>query len=329
MRISRSGSMRSAVNSCRGFRNRATVAACRTTRASIRGMTLSTSRSMRNALVSTAVSARPDCDTLSVVITHDSPRIPRFGSSASRGVTVVDQATATSFCAPPRPPAGARAPGAGSSGAEPAPPPMPRPAPIPTSAPISSPGPVANSGTMLATFLTLGVVGGMFLWVTSGSEMARANPEWWVKHLKNDVHAALQDYRGTGTLTTWKDGKSGGIVVSGVFASERLVRRLETIADQYRMLLDLTPTGEDREFGLTTIVFTPASKYRFNPAGKHRSSEFQVEIANRMSRGRAVGTDYVVTRRPVGNSAIIARFERREDAVTWIDAQPPPRTPGT
>ena len=46
----------------------------------------------------------------------------------------------------------------------------------------------------------------------------------------------------------------------------------------------------------------------------------QIEIANRISKGRAVGTDYVVTRRneTPSNSGIIARFPTRNEAVQYI-----------
>lgn len=56
--------------------------------------------------------------------------------------------------------------------------PAPHPAPAtPTPTAVALPGPVENSGTLLATALTIGVVGGLFLWVTSGPQMARANPQ--------------------------------------------------------------------------------------------------------------------------------------------------------
>jgi hypothetical protein len=45
---------------------------------------------------------------------------------------------------------------------------------------------------------------------------------------------------------------------------------------------------------------------------------YQIEIANRIRRGRAVGTDYVVTQRPVGRTGIIATFPTRDDAERWI-----------
>lgn len=232
------------------------------------------------------------------MITFDSPRIQRFGSAASRrGATVVDQATATSFCAPPRPPAGTRPPGAGDSGsgADPEsaynyeadlrasdaaeyarthPAPAPRPAtPPPAPAPIASPppGPAENSGTMAATLLALGVVGGLFLWVTSGPQMARANPEepWWLKYLRSDARQIIEKYDANGSMTEWKPGKSGGIVISGVSVahSPRMMRELESVATEHGMVLDKVPTHKDMEFGLTTLVFTPKSTYRFNPRG--------------------------------------------------------------
>ncbi len=45
---------------------------------------------------------------------------------------------------------------------------------------------------------------------------------------------------------------------------------------------------------------------------------YQIEIANRIERGRCVGNDYVVTQRPIGQTAILARFPEREDAEKWI-----------
>lgn len=48
---------------------------------------------------------------------------------------------------------------------------------------------------------------------------------------------------------------------------------------------------------------------------------YQIEIANKTRNGRAVGTEYVVTRRPVGNSTILVRFDERADAVAWIAGQ--------
>jgi len=48
----------------------------------------------------------------------------------------------------------------------------------------------------------------------------------------------------------------------------------------------------------------------------------KIEIANRIVAGRAVGTQYVVTRRDEGNSGIVSpRFDTREEAQAWIDTQ--------
>ena len=45
----------------------------------------------------------------------------------------------------------------------------------------------------------------------------------------------------------------------------------------------------------------------------------RLEIANRIIKGRAVGTDYVVTRRPIDMSGIVAGpFATREEAEAWI-----------
>lgn len=124
---------------------------------------------------------------------------------------------------------------------------------------------------MLATFVALGVVGGLFLWVTSGPQMARANPEepWWLKYLRRDARYVIEKYEASGSMTEWKPGKSGGIVISGVSTahSPRMMRELESVATEHGMVLDKAPTHKDMEFGLTTLVFTPKSTYRFNPRG--------------------------------------------------------------
>lgn len=53
------------------------------------------------------------------------------------------------------------------------------------------------------------------------------------------------------------------------------------------------------------------------------ASTYQIEIANRIERGRAVGTDYVVTQRPIGRTGILARFGERSEAEAWIAKQTP------
>jgi hypothetical protein len=50
------------------------------------------------------------------------------------------------------------------------------------------------------------------------------------------------------------------------------------------------------------------------------TDSYQIEIANRIFSGRAVGTDYVVTQRPICRTGILARFRTREEAQAWIDA---------
>jgi hypothetical protein len=52
-----------------------------------------------------------------------------------------------------------------------------------------------------------------------------------------------------------------------------------------------------------------------------RMSTFQIELANKIRNGRAVGNLYVVTRRPIGNSGIVATFDTREQAEGWIAEQ--------
>jgi hypothetical protein len=51
-------------------------------------------------------------------------------------------------------------------------------------------------------------------------------------------------------------------------------------------------------------------------AAPHR---YQIELANKVRRGRAVGNEYVVTRRPEGMTTILARFDSHEEAQAWID----------
>lgn len=48
---------------------------------------------------------------------------------------------------------------------------------------------------------------------------------------------------------------------------------------------------------------------------------YQIELANKIRNGRTVGNLYVVTRRPIGMTAILATFNTREEAQAWIDAQ--------
>jgi len=48
------------------------------------------------------------------------------------------------------------------------------------------------------------------------------------------------------------------------------------------------------------------------------SHTYQIELANRVRNGRAVGNEYVVTRRSLGMSGIVARFATREEAQEWI-----------
>lgn len=46
---------------------------------------------------------------------------------------------------------------------------------------------------------------------------------------------------------------------------------------------------------------------------------YQIELANKVRNGRAVGNLYVVTRRPEGCSTIIFSADTREEAQAWID----------
>ena len=71
----------------------------------------------------------------------------------------------------------------------------------------------------------------------------------------------------------------------------------------------------------------PAYGVGFTASLEHLAQEaralhpYQIEIANRIRGGRAVGTDYVVTRRPLGQTAILTRLPSRDKAVAWIRAR--------
>lgn len=49
-----------------------------------------------------------------------------------------------------------------------------------------------------------------------------------------------------------------------------------------------------------------------------RKSSYQIELANKIRGGRAVGNEYVVTQRPIGKTMILARFDSRKEAERWI-----------
>lgn len=49
--------------------------------------------------------------------------------------------------------------------------------------------------------------------------------------------------------------------------------------------------------------------------------KYQIELANKIVGGRCVGNQWVVTRRPMHNTTIVARFETREEAETWAAAE--------
>ncbi len=48
---------------------------------------------------------------------------------------------------------------------------------------------------------------------------------------------------------------------------------------------------------------------------------YQIELANRVRRGRVVGNDYVVTRRPERITSILVRCPTRFEAAKWIADQ--------
>lgn len=146
----------------------------------------------------------------------------------------------------------------------------------PTWGPVVNPpgdtgGPTESAASGWMTLAALAAVGGMFWWVTSGPKMARANPEepWQFKWLRRDARYVIEKYEANGSMTEWKTGKSGNsVVISGVSIAHnpKIIRELESIAAEHGMVLDKVPTHKDMEFGLTTLVFTTKSTYRFNPS---------------------------------------------------------------
>jgi hypothetical protein len=46
--------------------------------------------------------------------------------------------------------------------------------------------------------------------------------------------------------------------------------------------------------------------------------DYSIELANRICGGRVVGTDYVVTRRPLRLSGVLFRSPLREIVVRWV-----------
>ena len=50
-------------------------------------------------------------------------------------------------------------------------------------------------------------------------------------------------------------------------------------------------------------------------------AEYQIELANQIRGGRAVGNQYVVTRRPSGRTSILYRAGTRDEAERWTAAQ--------
>ncbi len=49
-----------------------------------------------------------------------------------------------------------------------------------------------------------------------------------------------------------------------------------------------------------------------------KGKTYQLELANKIRNGRAAGNLYVVTRRPIGRTGIVAQFNTREEAEAWI-----------
>jgi len=50
---------------------------------------------------------------------------------------------------------------------------------------------------------------------------------------------------------------------------------------------------------------------------------YQIELANKIAGGRAVGNSYIVTRRPDRLTCELARFDTREEAEAWIAERTP------
>jgi hypothetical protein len=65
-------------------------------------------------------------------------------------------------------------------------------------------------------------------------------------------------------------------------------------------------------------------QFTLNPGQRAAAAEYQIELANKVRHGRAVGNRYVVTRRPSGHSGVVAEFDTREEAEAWIVAQVTP-----
>jgi hypothetical protein len=49
-----------------------------------------------------------------------------------------------------------------------------------------------------------------------------------------------------------------------------------------------------------------------------KTAHYQLELENRIERGRCVGQNYVVTQRPIGKTKILVRFPTRALAIAWI-----------
>lgn len=48
---------------------------------------------------------------------------------------------------------------------------------------------------------------------------------------------------------------------------------------------------------------------------------YQIELINKIERGRVIGNSYAVTRRPIGQTTILVSFDTREQAEEWITQQ--------
>lgn len=52
---------------------------------------------------------------------------------------------------------------------------------------------------------------------------------------------------------------------------------------------------------------------------------YQLELANKVRNGRAVGNEYVITQRAIGRNGIVERFDTREEAEAWLREHCPDR----
>ncbi len=69
------------------------------------------------------------------------------------------------------------------------------------------------------------------------------------------------------------------------------------------------------------VYHKPKKSAKKASAKRSKHHPYAIEIANKIVRGKAVGTEYVVTQRPIGKPTILARFDTRGEAERWITSQ--------